>query len=206
MLEKGHDWKPSQIIFLSSWALAFYLWALPVICMFCQGFRIKRPRRKQVSLWRIGLFKSRAWVFILAMAAASVYFFKNPIMYCVLYLCWSKPRKALTKVAQDTEGDKKNLLLTPQRNTPSSLYDDDLAFRFVVGCIWKATWLEGKIISKQELTTKAGKVTPQSFPHMKQRGIETYWGLGPQKFGQDLSEQKQCLFCMQLKGLSLPKP
>lgn len=89
--------------------------------------------------------------FYFATSAASVRFFEKPVRYCIL--CSEHKRRSL-------------LIYRPLKATPPphTLYDEDLAFQLVVGCIWKAEWIGGKMISKQTLTTEAGKVGAFSGP------------------------------------------
>lgn len=65
MLDRGRGWKLSHVVYFSSAMNSRFPFLNFASDLYCQVFRIKRLRRKQVSLWRLGLFKSWLWVFIL---------------------------------------------------------------------------------------------------------------------------------------------
>lgn len=92
MVERGHDRKPSHIICLLSWFLAFCFWALLVMCT----VKVLESRSQEENRFlpeESGSFQIMALGFHFATSTASVYFFKNRIRYCVLCFRLFKAKK-----------------------------------------------------------------------------------------------------------------
>lgn len=160
MLDREHGWKPSHVVYCSSITNSRFLFLNFAGDRYCQVFRIKRLRRKQVSLWRLRLFKSRPWVFILLPLLLLCVSLKSQsgITSCVLGC--SKPRHWLKwHKAQAVTSEDLYWSIDPSKQLPPlhTLYDEDLAFQLVLGCIWKAARMGGKMISKQIPNNRGGQ-------------------------------------------------